>query len=217
MGKSEITVPTTNPSGVPGSLRLAASSQDPDGLFFKAERHGAAGLQSVIGHLSEADARALAAWLAERYPAPDATAVVEEAPKPFEPGTPLVIVTDDARGYLGTPAGLPKGTPVVVERVAANDPANGYVVKALAAHGLRTAWVRPCDVAPSLPAAERPWAVGDEAIVTEDRPICAAFRTGDRVRLVADIGSRGPGVRAFEARGEDGRVFTLHTVHIRRP
>lgn len=188
MSKSEVTVPTSNPSGVPGSLRLAESARHPGGLFFRAARRD----EDVIGHLSETDARALSAWLAERYPTPDATESAEAAPAPFERGTPLVVVTDDARGYMGTPADLPKGTPVVVAEVAV-DPANGYAVKALRDGRLVCAWVRPGDVAPAMPEPVA-LAVGQVRELKPDARSAAGRGRAfvgcgvTRVRLAEDLG-----------------------------
>ncbi|SCL33083.1 hypothetical protein GA0070616_4630 [Micromonospora nigra] len=230
------------------------------------------------------------------------------APAPvFAAGTPVVIVTDDARGWAGTPARLAKGTPAVVVELSDDDATRGYVIHAMRDGALVRAHVRPSDVALTLPAetatpsapaalkvgdvvelkpgaetehgggvyfkpdvtrvkveevpsypggnfivsnvngsgtefnpgtgkrqyvsreflgdpipaAERPWAVGDEAIVTEGGVYADGFRTGERVRLTyiserVDPRDGSRQVRAASATRPDAGWYTRTSV-LRRP
>ncbi|WP_229398207.1 hypothetical protein [Micromonospora okii] len=70
-------------------------------------------------------------------------------------------------------------------------------------------------------AAPAAWAVGDEAIITEDFPHCASLYAGDRVR-VTSIGDRSDNIRAEFVSGRGERFslaggWYLSTGVIRRP
>ncbi|MDG4792682.1 hypothetical protein [Micromonospora sp. WMMD1082] len=123
----------------------------------------------------------------------DAVLPADGTPEPageHADGTPVVIVTDDAQGWSGTPARLPKGTPaVIVESARVFDALRGYVVKAMRDGALTAVSVRPGDVALSMPAepepetstgTERPWQVGDVGELTEHYML---HKPGDRIRV----------------------------------
>ncbi|MFD6638306.1 hypothetical protein ACFWDN_21095 [Micromonospora chalcea] len=101
-------------------------------------------------------------------------------------GTPVVIASDDAQDASGYRAGLPQGAPaVVVRRSVGSDPERSYVVKAMKDGELTEFFVRPQDIALTLPAEAAktgPLTVGETAVFREDYR-GGDFRRGDRARV----------------------------------
>lgn len=82
--------------------------------------------------------------------------------------------------------------------------------------------VTPYGTSATAPA-DRPWAVGDEAIVTKDHPLMARLYEGDRVRVVPKPrygGDRDVYVEFVSGRGErfhNSRGWCVYPEHLRRP
>ncbi len=101
-----------------------------------------------------------------------------------------------------------------VRIVALPDSDGDYHVEAL--NGLKTGergYVDRAHFAGLAPIIDRPWAVGDDAVVTEDRPSSARLYAGDRVRVV---GTEGDSIYVDFVSGR-GRAFPYPRGWIIRP
>ncbi|RLK22619.1 hypothetical protein DER29_0456 [Micromonospora sp. M71_S20] len=117
-----------------------------------------------LGYVSAALVRHADAILPEPPATVPATPATPPAPR-FESGTPVVIVTDDAQGWAGSPSRLPKGTPAVVVEPSASGADRGYYVHAMRDGRLSRVAVRPSDIALTL-TADTPAVASTTATVT---------------------------------------------------
>ncbi|MFG3715779.1 hypothetical protein [Micromonospora sp. NPDC047730] len=168
------------------------------------------------GYVSAAFVRHADAILPEATPA---TPAAPSAPA-FTEGTPVVIVTDDAKSPVGSPAGLAKGTPAVVRRTTGGSYTArnglGYHVRAMVDGTLTDRLVRAQDVAltmPAEPATPAPLKVGD---VVALKPGAKTSFGGDvyfasdvaRVKVVSLPDAKDVYVRAVDGSGAHGSRAT---------
>ncbi|MEV1157716.1 hypothetical protein AB0J27_20185 [Micromonospora chokoriensis] len=185
------------------------------------------GLQGNVRAQAVDGARPGQEWHTDpKYLAP----LTAEAPAALKVGDVVALKPGAKTTYRG---GVYFNADVTRVKVEATPDGNGdYLVRNVNGSGTEhgtgtsdTQYVGRAYLGDPEPTAERPWAVGDEAIVTAVPGTAFKFgmfrfNEGERIRLTADAGERTEraGLRAFRARSVDGRETSMvYASALKRP